>query len=73
MHQWALVLSAYTYEICFRPTQSHGNVDGLSQLPLWENPTSCKSDDAMVFNTAQLMLYQSTLQTSWLQLVLILC
>ncbi len=32
--RWALRLSAYTYEIEFRPTRAHGNADGLSRLPL---------------------------------------
>ena len=31
---WALALSAYSYDIEFRPTAAHGNADGLSRLPL---------------------------------------
>ena len=34
------MLSAYTYQIVFKPTQSHGNADGLSCLPLPETDTS---------------------------------
>ena len=31
--QWALILSAYSYQIQFKPTQQHSNVDALSRLP----------------------------------------
>lgn len=34
MQRWALLLSAYTYDIRFRPTQAHGNADGLSCFPV---------------------------------------
>ena len=53
MQRWALLLSAYNYDIRFRPTQAHGNADGLSRLPVQEDQ-SCVPDDAMVFNIAQL-------------------
>ena len=53
MQRWALLLSTYTYDIHFPPTQSHGNADGLSCLPVRE-VQSCMPDDAMVFNIAQL-------------------
>lgn len=53
MQRWALLLSAYTYDIHFRLTQAHGNADGLSRLPVGEDQ-SCTPDDAMVFNIAQL-------------------
>ena len=33
MQRWALTLSAYSYQIQFKPTQQHGNVDALSRLP----------------------------------------
>ena len=32
--RWALLLSAYTCNIEFRPTKSHTNADGLPRLPL---------------------------------------
>ena len=30
---WALLLSAYKYKVQFKPTEAHGNADGLSRLP----------------------------------------
>ena len=41
---WAMMLSAYTYEVKHKPSEQHGNADGLSRLPLefdteWTNET----------------------------------
>ena len=33
LQRWAWILSAYKYEIQFRPSGDHGNADGLSRLP----------------------------------------
>ena len=37
LQRWSIILSAYGYTIAFKPTQLHGNVDGLSRLPLLVN------------------------------------
>jgi hypothetical protein len=48
------LLSAYCYDIEYKPTQAHGNADGLSRLPL---PSIGKKEGPLgidVFNVAQL-------------------
>ena len=37
--RWALTLSAYNYTIIFKPGRLHSNADGLSRLPLTDEPT----------------------------------
>ena len=34
MQRWALLLTAYTYDIQYRSSKAHANADGLSRLPL---------------------------------------
>ena len=36
IQHWALTLSAYNYQIVYRPSQLQANADGLSRLPLKE-------------------------------------
>ena len=54
MQCWALRLSAYSYDIVYRPTGSHGNADGLSRLSLPESSLHTIADEATVFNLAQI-------------------
>ena len=54
MQRWALLLPAYTYDIKFRPTELHSNVDGLSRLPLPADTTVVNPVDPTVFNMSQM-------------------
>lgn len=38
LQRWAILLSAYEYEIKYKSTHAHSNADGLSRLPL---PIGC--------------------------------
>ena len=52
MQRWALLLSAYTYSISYKPTDLHSNADGLSRLPL---PTTTEKDSVdSIFNMGQI-------------------
>lgn len=51
---WAVLLSAYSYEIKFKPTAEHANADGLSRLPLPVVMPEGQSPEATVFNIAQI-------------------
>ena len=56
LHRWAVLLSAYQYEICFKNTREHANTDGLSRLPLANDTDSPSSSTpaTSIFNTAQI-------------------
>ena len=54
MQRWALLLSAYVYNIQFQLTGSHGNADGLSCLPLATETPVVNSTDPTAFNVMQL-------------------
>ena len=56
MQRWALLLSAYTYNIKFRSTKMHSNADGLSRLPLPDDLPVGNAPDPPIFNMSQLEL-----------------
>ena len=56
LQRWAILLSAYQYEIQFKPTAMHADADGLSRLSLPEHTdnTSMSRKTTSMFNIAQI-------------------
>ena len=50
MQQWALLLSAFSYDIRYRSTTAHANTDGLSHLPLPDSKPDASSVHPASFN-----------------------
>ena len=44
LQRWAIILSSYDYEVKYQPSTLHGNADGLSRLPLQNEPV--EQDDS---------------------------
>ena len=61
LQRWSLLLSAYNYDIEFRPMEAHGNADALSRLPL--NRVPKQLSEAQVFNIRQIEVLPVTSKT----------
>ena len=55
MQRWGLLLSAYHYNIEFKPTKSHANADCLSHLPVTDNSAVGNPHDVTLFNVYQIV------------------
>ena len=67
LQRWAACLSAYSYDIPFKPTAAHSNADGLSSLPLHTVRANCPLPDPSICNVQQL----GSLPVTAMQLVLL--
>ena len=54
LQRWALLLSGYDYNICFKPTESHSNADGLSRLPLHDQEAVGEMKTVTILNLSQI-------------------
>ena len=54
LQRWAVLLSAYHYDICYKSTQEHANAGCLSRLPLPHHPKEGETVDVQVFQLAQI-------------------
>ena len=54
LQRWAVLLSAYRYDICYKSTQEHANADCLSRLPLPHHTKEGETVDVQVFQLAQI-------------------
>ena len=54
LQRWAVLLSAYSYDVEFKSTHHHGNADGFSRLPLPAKVGPECSAEPSIFNISQI-------------------
>ena len=63
LQRWALLLSAYQYDIRYRQSECHGNADAFSRLPIVGTPVEEEgTTNAEVYNVTQLETLPVTYQ-----------
>lgn len=61
LQRWAMILSAYNYEIVFKSTVAHANADALSRLPLpGTTPKEEGAEAVSVLNIGQIQVLPVT-------------
>ncbi len=56
LQRWALILSAYHYDICYKRTTDNSNADCLSKLPIPSTTPSPELEGVLTFNIGQVQL-----------------
>ena len=54
LQRWALMLSAYDYDINFKHSIEHGNADGLSRLALPSSEPTVGEEEVTIFSVGQI-------------------
>ena len=62
LQRWAVLLSAYQYDIRYKATSDHSNADGLSRLPLPSTGSASDSEAITMFNCGQVQVLPVTVQ-----------
>ena len=62
LQRWAILPSAYNYEIEFKSTHEHSNADGLSRLPLRTEKVETTATEPSIFNISQIESLLVTVQ-----------
>ena len=67
IQRWALTLSAYDYDIVFRPGRQHANADVLSRLLLPDHPTTVPlpQESVLLMETLQMSPVTDKQTKSW--------
>ena len=60
LQQWVIILSSYDYDVKYQPSTLHGNTDGLSHLPLQEEPLE-QDDSREIVSALEEYQFQSLL------------
>ena len=63
LQRWAILLTGYSYEVEFKPTQNHCNADGLSRLPLPTEKDVDYANEASISNVYQIEALPVTAQS----------
>ena len=63
LQRWAVILSAYEYDIKYKSTHAHSNADGLSRLPLKTTEASSDKEGVGIFNVCQVQAIPITFNT----------